>query len=102
MANRSRGKQTSFMKRIGHLVSAAAAAAILLATAGCDSIRDYSVNSYQGVLPMSDFRPSGTVPTTLTADSPKPSTPPSTPAASSPAAGNSAGEPTKPASDSSK
>ena len=36
-------------------MSAALAASILLATAGCDSIRDYSVNSYQGVIPMGNF-----------------------------------------------
>jgi hypothetical protein len=70
------------MKRIAKLLSAASVAIVLLGTTGCDTIRDYSVNSYQGVLPMSDFRPTGSVPTTLTPDSPKPSVPAAAPAAS--------------------
>jgi hypothetical protein len=90
------------MKRIGNLASAALAATILLATAGCDSIRDYSVSSYQGVLPMADFRPSGSVPMTLNQDTPKPSVPQTAASGSSAAASSSSTTDTKPSSDSSK
>jgi len=48
------------MKRALNGLGAALCAGALLATIGCDSIRDYSVNSYQGVMPINDFRPVAT------------------------------------------
>lgn len=64
---------------------AAAGAVLLLGTTGCDSIREYSVNSYQGVLPMQDSRlsrgltagpaaPAPKAPETTTAPAPAPAT----------------------------
>jgi hypothetical protein len=83
------------MKRIGKLLSAAIAVTAFLGMTGCDTIRDYSVNSYQGVMPISDFRPSGSVPTTMTPDSPKPSVPTAPPAASPAAAASGSATTTK-------
>jgi hypothetical protein len=83
------------MKRIGKMLSAAMAVTALFGMTGCDTIRDYSVNSYQGVLPMGDFRPSGSIPTTMTPETPMPSVPTPAPTAS-PAAGASGTLTTKP------
>jgi hypothetical protein len=89
------------MKRKISLLSAGCAAMILFATAGCDTIRDYSVNSYQGVLPTGDARMSGSVaPTAPTAETPNPSIPERAPTAAPAAEGSgtsSATAPTKPA-----
>jgi len=75
------------MKKALKASRAALCVAALLATVGCDSIRDYSVRTYQGVMPINDFRPTGAV--TARADIPNPSvpTPPpeAAPAASAPA-----------------
>jgi hypothetical protein len=89
------------MKKTGKLLSAAVAATIILGTTGCDTVRDYSVNSYQGVMPMSDFRPNGSVPTTITQETPKPSVPTPAPTAA-PAAGASGSSTTKPGDASTK
>jgi hypothetical protein len=89
-------EQNRSMKRIAKLTSAALAATVLLATAGCDSIRDYSVNSYQGVIPMNDFRGSGSVATSLPPETPNPSIPQPAPTAA-PAAAASGGDFSKPA-----
>jgi len=70
------------MKQIAKLLSGATAAIIVLGTTGCGSVRQYSVNSYQGVLPMNDFRPATSVSTTQTQETPKPSVPAAAPAAS--------------------
>jgi hypothetical protein len=73
----------------------AAFASVMLFT-GCDTIRDYSVNSYQGVLPAGDMRGSGSVAAALPKeDSPKPSVP-EPPVAAAPAAGGSESNPTTP------
>jgi hypothetical protein len=89
------------MKRVKNGLGAALCAGALLATVGCDSIRDYSVNSYQGVMPVGDFRPAGSVVVAKTGpDMPKPSVPTPPPEAA-PAAGATADSATKPA-DSSK
>jgi|SwirhirootsSR2_FD_contig_81_255088_length_477_multi_3_in_0_out_0_2 hypothetical protein len=64
------------MKRALNGLGAALCAGALLATVGCDSIRDYSVSTYQGVMPVNDFRPSGAVAISKTnADMPRPSIP---------------------------
>jgi hypothetical protein len=83
------------MKRIAKLLSAAMAAFVVLGTTGCDTIRDYSVNSYQGVMPMSDYHPTGSVATTLTSDTPKPSVPAAAPTASPNAAASGSTTTTK-------
>ena len=79
------------MKKIGNFLSALMAAAIVFGTTGCDTIRDYSVNSYQGVMPMSDFRPSGSVAATVTEETPRPSVPAPAPAAAPNAAASGSG-----------
>ena len=43
------------MKRIGKLAAAALGATMILAMTGC--VRDYSVSSYQGVMPIRDLQP---------------------------------------------
>jgi len=64
------------MKRALNGLGAALCAGALLATVGCEGIRDYSVNSYQGVMPAGDFRPSGSVAISRTTpDAPRPSVP---------------------------
>src|SRR3954468_15332535 len=85
------------MKRTTSLLSAGCAAMILLATAGCDTIRDYSVNSYQGVLPTGDARGTGSVaPLAPLPETPKPSVPESVPAAAPAAEGSGSSSPTSP------
>jgi hypothetical protein len=86
------------MRRVLNGLGAALGACVLLATTGCDTIRDYSVNSYQGVMPAGDFRPSGSIAATArTPDMPKPSVPTQPPEAAPAASGAAAGETTKPA-----
>jgi hypothetical protein len=86
------------MKRVKNGLGAALGAAALFATVGCDHIRDYSVNSYQGVMPVGDFRPAGSVAIAQQrTDSPRPSVPVAPPEAA-PAA--SAPPTTQPASSS--
>jgi hypothetical protein len=85
------------MKRVLNGLGAALSAGALLATIGCESIRDYSVNSYQGVMPVSDTRPSGSLPANVNNNTPKPSVPPQPPEAAPSAAAES---PTKPAASS--
>lgn len=90
------------MKRILNGLGGALCAAVLLVTVGCDTIRDYSVNSYQGVMPVGDFRPGGSVaPARPTADTPKPSVPTPAPEAA-PAAAAPTATTTQPASSDSK
>jgi hypothetical protein len=75
------------MKRIQTILGGALAAAALFATTGCETIREYSVNSYQGVLPAGDSRASGSVtPTAVKDETPRPSVP-EAPVTASPAAG---------------
>ena len=68
-------------------LGAALGAATLLAATGCDSIRDYSVNSYQGIMPVADMRPTGAMPpTTIEVVTVAPAAPLAVPAAEAPAA----------------
>jgi hypothetical protein len=86
------------MKRIKTGLGAALCAGALLATVGCDHIRDYSVHSYQGVMPVGDFRPAGSIaaaPQRL--DTPRPSVPAQPPEAAPAASAATSGETTKPA-----
>jgi hypothetical protein len=62
------------MKRALNGLGAALCAGALLATVGCESIRDYSVRTYQGVMPINDFRPAGSA-ALARADIPNPSVP---------------------------
>ncbi|HUS34466.1 MAG TPA: hypothetical protein VM680_03855 [Verrucomicrobiae bacterium] len=90
------------MRRVLNGLGGALCACALLATTGCDHIRDYSVNSYQGVMPAGDYRPTGSIASTLrTPDAPRPSVPAQPPEAAPAAAASAGGETTKPA-DSSK
>ncbi len=50
------------MKKTFNKLGAALCACALLATVGCGSIREYSVNSYQGILPAADVTPWGSLP----------------------------------------
>jgi hypothetical protein len=94
---RSKFEKQEYMKRVLNGLGAALGAGVLLATIGCDHIRDYSVNSYQGVMPVGDFRPAGSVAAArITPETPKPSVPDQPPEAA-PAAAAPA-ETTKPAS----
>ncbi len=52
------------MKKPFHKLGAFLCAGALLATVGCDSVREYSVNSYQGILPAADLTPWGSLPPT--------------------------------------
>lgn len=90
------------MKRLLNGLGAALCAGALLASVGCDTIRDYSVNSYQGVMPAGDMRPSGTIVAgRMTPDTPKPSVPTPAPEAAPAASTSPSPDTTKPA-DSSK
>jgi hypothetical protein len=88
------------MKRVKNSLGAALAAAALFATIGCDHIRDYSVNSYQGVMPTGDFRPAGSIAAaSQNPNSPRPSVPTQPPEAA-PAASTATPSTTQPASSS--
>jgi len=86
------------MKRALNGLGAALCAGALLATVGCDSIRTYSVRTYQGVMPVNDFRPTGAA-TVARTDIPNPSVP--TPPPEAAPAASASPTTTKPA-DSSK
>jgi hypothetical protein len=88
------------MKRVLNVVGGALGVAALIATIGCDHIRDYSVNSYQGVIPAGSMAAFGaSTPPRMTAQTPKPSVPTPAPEAA-PSAGGTSAETTKPASSS--
>jgi hypothetical protein len=88
------------MKRVKNSLGVALGAAALFATIGCDHIRDYSVNSYQGVMPVGDFRPAGSVAATQASpNSPRPSIPTPPPEAA-PAASTATPATTQPAASS--
>jgi hypothetical protein len=88
------------MKRVLKGLGAALCASVLLATIGCDHIRDYSVNSYQGVMPVGDFRPAGSVAAAqMQPNSPRPSIPAPPPEAA-PAAAAATPSTTQPATSS--
>jgi len=72
-------------------------AVAIFCTVGCNGIREYSVRSYQGVLPMDDFRPPTTVTARLDSEKPNPSTPAAPPVAAPAAPTAPAAEPAKPA-----
>jgi hypothetical protein len=88
------------MKRVLKGLGGALGACALLATVGCDHIRDYSVNSYQGVMPVGDFRPAGSVAAAQQpSNMPRPSVPTAPPEAA-PAASTATPATTEPASSS--
>ncbi|MGZ5529839.1 MAG: hypothetical protein ACXWJB_14270 [Limisphaerales bacterium] len=64
------------MKRVKNCLGMVLATAALFATVGCDHIRDYSVNSYQGVMPVNDFRPAGSGTVTIIHSNPALNQPP--------------------------
>jgi hypothetical protein len=90
------------MKRVMNGLGAALCAGALLATIGCDSIRDYSVNSYQGVMPVNDFRPSGSIALSKMPDKPNPSVPVPPPEAAPAASASPSSDTTTKPADSSK
>jgi hypothetical protein len=85
------------MKHVAKTVAFTLSAAALVAITGCTNIREYSVSSYQGVLPVNDFRPTSVTAARVEPEMPKSSVPATPPTAAPAAPQAPAAEPAKPA-----